>query len=198
MNQKIGSIKTKSMALLKHFFILTMILGSQLSLKAQYCNSEVMSLPSKIEPSVILGVRTINQDSSILQPNFYISLDASVLTLGLINLEAPFGESELHLRGKSGGTTYISHYFRVYTGVAAAWGTGAMKGLGAAYTGVLGRANHHMDISVGATYSGREGVASSLWPKVDLGYRYQKPDGGFLFKVFATTIGVGAGIGSTF
>jgi len=59
-------------------------------------------------------------------------------------------------------------------------------------------ANHHMDISVGATYSGREGVASSLWPKVDLGYRYQKPDGGFLFKVFATTIGVGAGIGSTF
>lgn len=137
-------------------------------------------------------------DSTFVSPNFYISLDASVLTLGLINLEAPFGESELHLRGKSGGTTYIRHYFRVYTGVAAAFGTDAMLGLGAAYTGVLGRANHHMDISVGATYSGGEGVGSFLWPKVDLGYRYQKPDGGFLFKVFATTVGLGLGVGSTF
>ena len=120
------------------------------------------------------------------------------MTLGLINLELPFGESELSLGGKSSGTTYIRHYFRAYTGVVASWGIDAMLGFGAAYTGVLGRANHHMDISVGATYSDGEDVASFLWPKLDLGYRYQKPDGGFLFKVFATTVGLGLGVGSTF
>jgi len=32
---------------------------------------------------------------------------------------------------------------------------------------------------------------------IDVGYRYQKPEGGFIFKAYVANIGVGVGFGYT-
>ena len=35
-------------------------------------------------------------------------------------------------------------------------------------------------------------------PTIDIGYRYQKPEGGFLFRAYIANIGFGIGVGGSF
>lgn len=70
-----------------------------------------------------------------------------------------------------------------------------------AVTGLIGRNNSHLDLSLGAFIGIWEiGYGGSLvgWPIAELGYRFQKPEGGFMWKVKAGTTGIGVGAGWAF
>lgn len=70
-----------------------------------------------------------------------------------------------------------------------------------AITGLIGRGNSHLDVSLGAFVGIWElgyGVSLVGWPIGELGYRFQKPDGGLMWKVKVGTTGIGAGVGWAF
>jgi hypothetical protein len=62
-----------------------------------------------------------------------------------------------------------------------------------ALTLLTGQGNHHFDAS-GGIFKGR----TSILPFLDLGYRYQRPEGGFVFRGKAGALGIGIGIGCSF
>ncbi|MFT5669039.1 MAG: hypothetical protein ACI9DK_003250 [Vicingaceae bacterium] len=77
-------------------------------------------------------------------------------------------------------------------------GDGGFGGLGAV-TMLTGKKNSHFELNTGV-FSGKEtdGSNSVIFPLLDAGYRYQKPDGGFVFKAKIGILGVGIGLGYAF
>ena len=75
---------------------------------------------------------------------------------------------------------------------------GGYGGLGAV-TMLTGKKNSHFELNAGV-FSGKEidGSNSVTFPLLDVGYRYQKPDGGFIFKAKVGILGVGIGLGYAF
>ena len=49
------------------------------------------------------------------------------------------------------------------------------------YTGLTGPNNHHLEFNLGLTYM--SDVSSTVTPLATVGYRYQKPNGHFLFRI---------------
>jgi hypothetical protein len=71
-------------------------------------------------------------------------------------------------------------------------------GLGAV-TMLTGKKNSHFELNAGI-FSGKDidNSNSFAYPLLDVGYRYQKPDGGFVFKAKLGILGVGIGLGYAF
>lgn len=74
-----------------------------------------------------------------------------------------------------------------------------------AFTALTGRGAHHMDLSLGwgGIYEKADlgrGIVPILSssPTIDIGYRYQKPEGGFLFRAYIANFGFGIGVGGSF
>jgi hypothetical protein len=70
---------------------------------------------------------------------------------------------------------------------------GGFGGLGA-ITMLTGKKNSHFELNTGV-FSGNNSVTL---PLLDVGYRYQKPDGGFIFKAKIGILGIGFGLGYAF
>lgn len=70
-------------------------------------------------------------------------------------------------------------------------------GLLGAVTLLTGKKNHHFEINGGAFAGKYSDVEAEyfLLPVLDLGYRYQKPDGGLIFRSNAGFLGIRFGLG---
>jgi hypothetical protein len=66
-------------------------------------------------------------------------------------------------------------------------------------TMLTGKKNSHFELNTGI-FSGKDIDYSNsfAYPLLDVGYRYQKPDGGFIFKAKLGILGVGIGLGYAF
>ena len=72
-------------------------------------------------------------------------------------------------------------------------------GVSGAITMLTGKKNSHFELNTGL-FSGNniEGSNSVTLPVLDVGYRYQKPTGGFIFKAKIGVLGIGFGLGYAF
>ncbi|MCS5623663.1 MAG: hypothetical protein NZ735_06880 [Candidatus Marinimicrobia bacterium] len=125
-------------------------------------------------------------NSEMGKNSLYLEVGTNLLiSTTSVNFEAYIGSSEKvhwYLRGGF-GTTSIA-----FTG-------GGGGGLGA-LTMLTGAGKHHFETSAGIFIS--PALNSSVLPLLDLGYRFQNPEGGFVFRGKVGTLGVGVGIGYAF
>jgi len=86
-------------------------------------------------------------------------------------------------------------------GVGAAGIVMANGGPGAlgAITMLSGKGNRHFEVNTGV-FVGKDNEQDDLfvYPLLDVGYRYQKPEGGFIFRAKVGLLGIGFGIGYAF
>ena len=106
---------------------------------------------------------------------------------------------------------FVNYERSIYQGERVSWfgragfGIGGMLlseggfgGLGAV-TMLTGKKNSHFELNAGI-FSGKDidDSNSFAFPLLDVGYRYQKPNGGFIFKAKLGILGVGIGLGYAF
>ena len=75
------------------------------------------------------------------------------------------------------------------------WPTAGWGGLGA-ITMLTGKKNNHFELNAGA-FIGNEGY-TFIFPIFNIGYRFQKPEGGFIFRANAGFPSLGLSIGYAF
>ncbi|MEM6345673.1 MAG: hypothetical protein AAF927_17405 [Bacteroidota bacterium] len=96
-------------------------------------------------------------------------------------------------------------------GGAANWD--GLLGIPLGCVALLGRNQHHLEGSLGAFIGIVEATGSLFsesrphsiyglnifaWPLCELGYRYQRPEGGLMFRFKVGTVGIGSGVGWVF
>ncbi len=120
--------------------------------------------------------------------NAYASLGAVPGFEALINVE---------ILVKDGG--YLTWYGRAGLGYAGILLGNDGPGALAAMTMLTGKKNNHFEVSGGA-FIGYDNYYDDAFvlPSLDLGYRFQKPGGGFIFKAKAGILGAGVGLGYAF
>jgi hypothetical protein len=74
--------------------------------------------------------------------------------------------------------------------------SGGFGALGAV-TMITGKKNSHFELSTGF-FRGKGFGDTFTLPIIDVGFRYQKPEGGFIFKTKVGILGVGFGLGYAF
>ncbi len=79
--------------------------------------------------------------------------------------------------------------------IMATGGPGVLGGV----TMLTGKQNKHFELNAGA-FVGQDLERDEMFafPLFDVGYRYQKPEGGFIFKAKLGILGVGIGLGYAF
>lgn len=114
-----------------------------------------------------------------------------------------------------GGQVSINYERQIYSGKKLTWfgrlGAGAAYkftsddnvSLGpgglAAITMLTGKRNNHFELNAGTfIVSDSDENNSGVYPLLDVGYRYQKPGGGFVFKAKIGILGIGIGFGYAF
>jgi len=126
--------------------------------------------------------------------NLYLELGTNIIVSSAsINVEKHFNTSasgKVHWYGRAG-----------IGGAAVFYGPAGLGGLGGV-TMLTGRKKHHLELS-GGVFLGTDrgaGMGDGLFalPLFDVGYRFQKPDKSFIFRVKAGTLGAGLGLGYAF
>ena len=132
-----------------------------------------------------------SEDSELSKFNANVELGFAYYSLAAINFEA-------HIANSNSGK--VNWYGKAGFGFAEEFmGEYGLGGLGAV-TMLTGKGKHHLEASGGVFIgSGSYGDLLVL-PLLDLGYRYQKPGGGFIFrgKISIINLGVGIGVGYAF
>ena len=167
---------------------------------------------STITFTLLFFMLNINYAQDLQNPktsNFSLTGDVSSWVLiggSTINLEAKIHRSESGMLAFYGRAGYTSGYLIPLFSDRTSFRGGLI-----ALTLLTGPGNHHFEASLGTYilsesnttpgtgifFSG-ESKINTFVPLVNLGYRYQKPEGGFIFKVHAGVLGLGLGIGIAF
>jgi hypothetical protein len=92
---------------------------------------------------------------------------------------------------------WVSWYGRMGAGYGGFLFAGGGFGALGAVTMLTGKKNSHFELSTGL-FRGKEDRDAITLPIIDIGYRYQKPEGGLVFKAKIGILGVGFGIGYAF
>lgn len=129
-----------------------------------------------------------SEPESLSKMNFYLDVGGGYFTgLASLNFEAKFHS------GKN-----LTWYGRIGFGGGGSGdnGTGGL----AAITMLTGKRSNHFEINGGVFIANYSDVPSEYFalPILDLGYRYQKPSGGIIFRAKAGILGIGLGIGYAF
>jgi hypothetical protein len=138
---------------------------------------------------------------------FYSNTEAQMteqIKLSKVNLYADAGlhlaaQASINLEGQFYSGKKTTWYGRVGVGTAGViFGSSGPGGLGA-LTILTGKGNNHFEVNGGA-FIGNDSYYSDsfVFPLLDLGYRYQKPAGGFIFRAKAGFLGIGLGLGYAF
>ena len=131
----------------------------------------------------------INEDSGMSKLNLYLELGVGPVSSVSVNLEA-------HLTSSTSGK--IHWYGRAGIGGSAIFfGSQGLGGLGA-LTMLTGNDKHHLEVSGGVFFGNDNYDGGFALPLLDLGYRFQKPGKGFVFRAKAGILGVGIGLGHAF
>lgn len=113
--------------------------------------------------------------------------------------------------GHFAGQVSVNFESCIYTGEKLSWygrgGVGAAgiimanggMGVLGGITMLTGKGNRHFEINGGA-FVGKDVEQDEVfvYPLIDFGYRYQKPEGGFIFRAKAGFLGIGIGLGYAF
>ncbi len=109
------------------------------------------------------------------------------------------GQASINIEGQIYSGKKITLYGRGGLGVAgilmATGGPGILGGI----TMLTGKGNNHFEINGGA-FIGKDLELDNIFvfPLIDFGYRYQKPEGGFIFRTKVGFLGIGIGLGYAF
>ena len=149
-------------------------------------------------PILLLGQNELNAKIDLSMNNIYAELHIGLFTQVVLNYER-----QIYLGEK------VSWYGRLGLGYGGMidgidGGFGGWGGLGA-ITMLTGKKNNHFELNAGSFF----GYNAIDWFEVDkdepfifpifnVGYRYQKPDGGFIFRANAGIISLGLSIGYAF
>lgn len=76
-----------------------------------------------------------------------------------------------------------SSWLGIGGGYAAEFFGGEGIAIKAFYTGLTGVNNSHLEFNLGITFMSGEYLSSRVTPLATIGYRYQKPNGHFLFRI---------------
>jgi hypothetical protein len=141
-----------------------------------------------ITPLLLLKSESLAQtnDSSKLS-NINLYVDAGFLLAGQVSLNL---EKRIHAGDK------VTWYARA--GLCAAGVIMVDGGLGGliAITMLSGKGKNHFELNGGVFFIDSKELFPL--PLIDLGYRHQKPGGGFIFKAKAGILGIGIGLGYAF
>jgi hypothetical protein len=112
------------------------------------------------------------------------------LSIGLVSHIAISYERKIFSKNK------ISLFGRIgAAGSGVFWSDSGIGGL-VAFTMLTGKKNSHFELSAGS-FLVTDGN-HYIHPLVNIGYRYQKPKGGLMFKVYIGSVAIGAGLGYAF
>ena len=153
--------------------------------------------------SILLGLGIIYafpQDSIVSSPD-----TAFPTKLSKVNLYAdcliPFVvQASINLEGQIYSGEKLTLYGRGGVGIAGIlMSESGGPGMLGAVTMLTGKENKHFEINCGA-FVGKHTEQDNLfvYPLIDFGYRYQKPEGGFIFRAKAGLLGIGIGLGYAF
>lgn len=139
------------------------------------------------------------QEKEVLKKSEF-NVYGEVSSIGLISTLLMNAEYTMARNEK--GTQFNARFGLGYGQYALGYGgTGALLGLSV----VKGTGKNHFEFSTGVFMGsddtgGGDGTASNsfLIPIIDVGYRYHKSDGGWLFKAKAGISGIGVGLGYAF
>ena len=161
-------------------------------------------------PVILFGQNEPNTKIDLPKKNIYGELHVGLFSQGVMNYEKQIYSGEkISLYGRlGGGYGLIMDFYSTPNG----WG-----GLGAV-TMLTGKKNNHFELNAGGflgidktTGYNRTGTGPSnyiyekevgyypfVFPIFNVGYRYQKPDGGFIFRANAGIISLGLSFGYAF
>lgn len=124
--------------------------------------------------------------------NAYAEVGSNIgISSASINLEVLLATSK---------TGKLHWYGRTGFGGVVFFVEGSGKGGIGALTMLTGKREHHFEASAGV-FLGRDNrdmVGYIVAPLIDLGYRFQKPEGGFIFRGKIGMLGIGIGLGYAF
>ena len=112
------------------------------------------------------------------------------VSVGLVSQAAVNYERKIYSGEK------ISWYGRLGAGGSALFWTNEGLGGLAAITMLTGKGNGHFEFSAGGFIGG--GYETFINLVLNVGYRYQKPNRGFIFRTFAGPVAIGIGAGYAF
>ena len=141
-------------------------------------------------------VAQMGEKAELTKVNIYADMGLHLAAQASINFEGRLGSVE---EGKA------TWYGRVGLGAAYIAFMGGGPGILGGITRLTGKGNNHFEINGGGFFgivtiedSGLYGHKLFAFPILDLGYRYQKPEGGFIFRAKAGILGIGVGLGYAF
>ena len=142
-------------------------------------------------PVILFGQNEPNTKIDLSKKNIYGELHVGLFSQGVMNYERQiFSGKTVSWYGRLGGG-----YGGWLEPFSAEYGWG---GLGA-ITMLTGKKNNHFELNAGG-FLGFEDTYNEafIFPIFNVGYRYQKPEGGFIFRANAGIISLGLSIGYAF
>lgn len=125
--------------------------------------------------------------------HFYMDIGTVIAySSATVNFEYNFLRSQSNLFALNGR---IGPAYAVKNNEAS--GPGGIVGL----TGLVGKTKHRFEVSGGAFFGNNTGFSNRelfTLPVFDIGYRYQKPQGGLILRAKVGTLGAGIGFGFAF
>ena len=135
---------------------------------------------------------------SIAQSNTEDDHDFSKVNLFLDIGAHAIAQASFNFEGKILSGKKITLYGRAGFGLAQAWGDSKLTGGITGLTMLTGKKNNHIEIGGGAFLGFYSNSEFRPLPHFDLGYRYQKSNGGFIFRAKVGILGLGIGLGYAF
>ena len=142
-------------------------------------------------PVLLTGQNEPNTKINLPKKNIYGELHVGLFSQGVMNYERQiFSGKTVSWYGRLGGG-----YGGWLEPFSADYGWG---GLGA-ITMLTGKKNNHFELNAGG-FLGFEDTYNEafIFPIFNVGYRYQKPEGGFIFRANAGIISLGLSFGYAF
>jgi hypothetical protein len=138
--------------------------------------------------SLFLSIHSAAQDTKttkLSNINLYVDAGFLIGAQASINFEKRISSGEK-----------VTWYGRAGIGYAGVIMVGGGPGGLAAITMLTGKGKNHFEANGGIFYVYSDDL--SVLPLIDVGYRFQKPQGGFIFKAKAGFLGIGIGLGYAF
>lgn len=133
-----------------------------------------------------------------------VSFVSAQSEMSKVTLYTQFGavpgvEATLNLEVRFLNREKVTWYGRAGAGLGGILIATGGAGGSASVSMITGKTNNHFELN-GGIFIGYDQYYNDPFylPVLDLGYRYQKPDGGFLFKAKIGILGIGIGLGYAF